>query len=304
MISESIARTLASEAGESLFRFLREVFYIEKAKGSFLLDPDHKGYSQMVHQALDMSLLEETGPGCLKLTPIGYEVANFAKEYCNWIDEGRSLPLGMMPSMLNGKRLLDVGCSFGRHLASFSKRGTIGYGIDLQEDYLLLSRVFAQREGIKSPHIARADAIQLPFRSGEFDIVFCNLVLNYVHCVDSAISEFARVLKPGGQLVLGVETFRRIIKSLLHDQWIGNFRQIAFKLYGIMNTLVLETTGRQIKIKVQGRMHAVHSPTWPSGRWIQKKLLRHGFLPAEGKSFRDKDNAGLFKAVLRFDTLG
>jgi SAM-dependent methyltransferase len=46
-----------------------------------------------------------------------------------------------------------------------------------------------------------------PFESGYFDILICEQVLEHLNSPSAALDEIARVLKPGGFLVLGVPTF-------------------------------------------------------------------------------------------------
>ena len=112
-----------------------------------------------------------------------------------------------------GKRVLDVGCSFGRHLLGMTLHGARGVGIELQDTYLRLSRVFAAQLGIGSLAVARARAEHLPFRPASFDVVFCRNVLIYFD--DASRLAAARLLfdalNPGGFLCLGhTESMARI----------------------------------------------------------------------------------------------
>jgi SAM-dependent methyltransferase len=54
----------------------------------------------------------------------------------------------------------------------------------------------------------RADAEQLPFADGAFDLVFGHAVLHHLPGLDAALSEFARVLAPGGTLAIMGEPSR------------------------------------------------------------------------------------------------
>lgn len=286
---------LLSDECEPLLRFLRDAHYTEGNSGSFQPPEGDATACRMFQIGRKLLLLEESGPGRCRLTPLGYELGNVGKEYCNWIDAGRRLPDGVTREMLAGRRLLDVGCSFGRFLASFSGCGAAVCGIDFQENYLRLSRVIAVREGVRPPVVARARAEQLPFPDASFDIVFCRLVLNYVHDVAGTMREFARVLVPGGRLVLIVSTFGDGLKSLFRMRWIGNGRSTAWLVFALLNTMLLQITGRQCRMRVGGRIHQVHSPTYPTVGWVRRTLSRLGSSLADaGEAARSRE---LFIAV-------
>lgn len=251
-----------------------------------------------LERATHLGLLRPAG-GHLRLTDIGFEVSNVAKEYANWVDGGRKLPDGVSASLVSGQRVLDVGCSFGRQMLGFSLHGARVWGIDFQHTYLGLSRTFARQQGLPRPKVARARAERLPFGTNRFDVVFCRLVVNYVADIDATLAEFARVLTPGGTLVLIIEPLGAPVRLLLTSKWIGNARTIAFVLFGLLNTALVEVGGRQLILRRQGRLHAQHSPAWPSGRWFTRRLARRGFVPYRGRTtLRDPERPELFLGTL------
>ncbi len=128
------------------------------------------------------------------------------------------------------------------------------------------------------PRVLQADASHLPFATQSFDIVFCRLVLNYVP-VRETLGEFARVLVPGGRLVLAFGTFREGVDFLRRAKWRGNVRTVGWRVFGLLNTILLQTTGVQARLRAGGRMYAVHTPTWPTPAWMARELRRHGFVP-------------------------
>ena len=103
---------------------------------------------------------------------------------------------------LAGKRVLDVGCGQGPDLLAMSKLGAGElFGLDMAPNAVKLAgRVL---EG-KSAYLVVADALALPFRSGYFDVVNVSHMLHHHPwpLVKTIISEIARVLKPGGMLVV------------------------------------------------------------------------------------------------------
>jgi ubiquinone/menaquinone biosynthesis C-methylase UbiE len=300
--SVSVVRPLAPELTAALVndhdlgfsRFLREVYFDEQRTGSVTAH----AHSAFFGQARAFGLLDDIG-GAPRLTPLGYEVANVAKEYVHWIDGGRQLPGGVTPELLNGARVLDVGCSFGRHLLNFTLHGAAACGVDFQHNYLRLSRPFAARHGVTTLTLARAKAEHLPFRSGAFDVVFCRLVINYVSNIDATIGEFTRVLRPGGTLVLIVDPIEIPLRAVLTHKWRGNAKTMAFTLFGLVNTAVLQLTGRQIVITRAGRMHSQQSPAWPTLGWFARRLARHGFVPGNGSALALREHRGTFVGRLK-----
>lgn len=91
--------------------------------------------------------------------------------------------------------ILDVGCGDGQISRLASRLGASRVvGIDPTWNQV---RVAAERDG--GPVFARAGAAELPFADGTFDAVVACLVFEHIRDVDSAISEVARVLRPGGR---------------------------------------------------------------------------------------------------------
>ncbi len=58
-----------------------------------------------------------------------------------------------------------------------------------------------------APSLAEADATQLPFADGVFDVVMANHMLYHVPDMESAIAEMKRVLKPGGLLLTATNSY-------------------------------------------------------------------------------------------------
>lgn len=93
------------------------------------------------------------------------------------------------------EHILDVGCGTGRYFELLSaKHPNIHYsGVDFSAGML--------HKHAASGHLQQADAQQLPFKAGSFDVIMANHMLFHVADIDTAITEFRRVLKPGGVLM-------------------------------------------------------------------------------------------------------
>jgi SAM-dependent methyltransferase len=97
------------------------------------------------------------------------------------------------------KRVLDVGCASGGLSEGFVKLGARVVGIDLNPRLITLAR---ERLGSKAEFQVADIAAPLPFESGSFDVVAASLVLHYLEDWGPPLQEFARILRPGGLLVL------------------------------------------------------------------------------------------------------
>lgn len=94
-----------------------------------------------------------------------------------------------------GMRLLDVGCGKGRFARCFSDRGAQVWGLDTSAAMLASAFGFPR---------ARASARRLPFANQSFDGAFAVEVFEHLDdpSIDVAIAEMARVVRPGGRVVL------------------------------------------------------------------------------------------------------
>ncbi|MEQ8193401.1 MAG: class I SAM-dependent methyltransferase, partial [Rhodospirillales bacterium] len=96
----------------------------------------------------------------------------------------------------------DIGTGTGRMLELFASRIEAGQGIDLSRDMLAVARMNLERAGIRNCSVRQGDLYQLPFPDGSFEAVTIHQVLHYTDDPARAIAEAARVLRPGGILLL------------------------------------------------------------------------------------------------------
>ncbi len=103
---------------------------------------------------------------------------------------------------LDGLRVLDVGSGDGAFAAEAARRGAVVTGIDPDPAMRAAAAARVRALGVDL-RLDDGRAEQLPFADESFDIVFAVTVLCFVADGDAAIREMARVLRPGGRLVLG-----------------------------------------------------------------------------------------------------
>jgi ubiquinone/menaquinone biosynthesis C-methylase UbiE len=103
---------------------------------------------------------------------------------------------------LRGKRVLDVGTGDGTYAIEAAERGAIVTALDLEREMLDAAQARAASRGVEVT-LQQGRAEQLPFEDASFDVVIAVTVLCFVPDAQRAVGEMARVLVPGGRVVLG-----------------------------------------------------------------------------------------------------
>ena len=133
----------------------------------------------------------------------------FASHASNW-DALRSLHVAesevenAIGRALGGQslgRLVDIGTGTGRMIELFGPRADSAVGIDRSSEMLRLARVKLEAAGIASS-LRQGDMYALPLADGSADNIIIHQVLHYAHSPAVAIAEAARVLSPGGTLLV------------------------------------------------------------------------------------------------------
>lgn len=137
-------------------------------------------------------------------------VAGMARAYAGW----RASTLGRITDRLEdallldllgdvaGRAVLDLGCGDGALAVRLAAAGAQVVGLDADPAMLLAAAARAADAGV-NVHLATGRAEALPFATGRFDLVVAVTVLCFVPDADTAFREMARVLRPGGAVVIG-----------------------------------------------------------------------------------------------------
>jgi SAM-dependent methyltransferase len=93
---------------------------------------------------------------------------------------------------------LDAGCGTGSVAFALAPHVAEVVGVDTRADYLEAGRASAPA----NVRLLEGDVMELPFGYAEFDLTCCHRVLHHVRLPALAVSELARVTRPGGKLFI------------------------------------------------------------------------------------------------------
>lgn len=98
--------------------------------------------------------------------------------------------------------MLDIGTGTGRMLSILGPRVERGIGIDRSREMLAVARANLEGAGLANCTVRLGDMYGINAEEGTFDLVTVHLVLHYADQPGRAIAEAARVLAPGGRLLI------------------------------------------------------------------------------------------------------
>ncbi len=142
---------------------------------------------------------------------------SFRRQGADW-DEARALALpveaierAVLAAVGDAPgRLLDVGTGTGRLLELLAPRVERGLGVDASRAMLAYARSRLSRPDLAHCAVRQADMYRLPIADATFDTAVLQMVLHYAEDPQAALAEAARVLRPGGRLV--------VVDLLRHEQ--------------------------------------------------------------------------------------
>jgi SAM-dependent methyltransferase len=140
----------------------------------------------------------------------------------------------LLPSRLDGARVLDVGCGTGRYFLFFAQLGA-AYRVGVDVGSNLLAACHHRNPGVG---LAKASAVSLPFADESFDVVMSMGVIEHFPDPAPMLDELVRVIRPGGQLILETPNAANLVfslykivnaKKLTWERWLGpwNLRQMV-----------------------------------------------------------------------------
>jgi len=197
-----------------------------------------------------------------------------AEETQWWYAGMRAISMALLSPALAARpesaRILDAGCGTGHNLRHLSRFGR-AVGVDLSDDALRFCRA-------RGAAAAKASLLALPFPDATFDGVTSFDVLYHRWVADdrAAVAELARVLRPGGVLLVRVPALRVLWGA--HDEAVHSRHRYT---RGEVKTLLREA-GLEVVRASYG--NTLLFPLLAARRTLDRITGRHGsdvaFLPA------------------------
>jgi ArsR family transcriptional regulator len=99
-------------------------------------------------------------------------------------------------------RLVDIGTGTGRMIELFARAAEQALGIDRSPEMLRLARAKLAEAGLGAVELRQGDMYSLPLKAESADTVIIHQVLHYAQNPAAAVAEAARLLGPGGRLLI------------------------------------------------------------------------------------------------------
>ena len=127
-------------------------------------------------------------------TVFGEMADQFREDFLNYIDP-------VTPEFFIGKRGLDAGCGFGRHLYHASRFGAKMVGLDFSRSIFRAKDIMG---GLDTVRLVQGDLQRPPFRPQSFDFIHSIGVLHHLPGPEAGFRSLLPLLRPGGAIFIWV----------------------------------------------------------------------------------------------------
>lgn len=219
------------------------------------------------------------------MKPVEYRRMFEAEERQWWYAGQRAVALALLEPWARERRLLllDAGCGTGFNLVALARFGPT-LGIDLSEEAIS----FCRERGVRA---VRGSVLRLPFRAEAFEAVtsFDVIYHDWVGDDRAAVAEMARVLRPGGALLVRVPALELLRGA--HDAEVLTRRRYTL---GELRALV---AGCGLRVQRSTYCNSLLFPLLLARRTLDRLLGRHG----SDVGFLPPPLEGLFRRVMELE---
>jgi len=184
----------------------------------------------------------------------------YASPWGRWVGQRERDAVAALVPPVAGLRLLEGGCGTGYFTEPLAAAGASLVGLDRSAAMLTLAREKLHQHR-RTVRWVQGDLCRLPFPAASFDGVISLLALDFIADRQAALEESARVLRPGGFVLLAVLN-RSSLWTLKRRLWArfksSGWRQVDFLSAGDL-TRLLDQTG---VFQDYQWARAVYAPPW------------------------------------------
>jgi SAM-dependent methyltransferase len=138
-----------------------------------------------------------------------------------WVtDQERIRRLVAAARLTGSERVLDIATGPGYIAEAFAGAAREAVGVDLTDAMLLIARQRTKEHGVSNVSFRAADAQNLPFENGAFDVVVCRLALHHLLKPQEVLGEMARVCRARGTIVVeDIYASEHPERAAYQDRW-------------------------------------------------------------------------------------
>lgn len=205
---------------------------------------------------------------------------------------------------LRGRRVLDVGCGRGELVIQSAMRGAEAWGIDYAQAAVRIAEEALAAIGDASlrdqMHLAQMDVKALEFTDGFFDRVFMLDVVEHLYPDElaEAFRELARVIRPGGLLILHTSP-NKVFETKVYPHWSRRVNQAALRISrllgysdGLFNATMLPTSREFPHDAYERQMHINEQ----SLGGLRRNVQAHGFNVTRAEFWEPPSKRGYFSS--------
>ncbi len=190
---------------------------------------------------------------------------------------------------LSDKRVLEIGVGNGIDAIEMMKHGAIYTGLDITKNHLDLTRQYVELEGLSSKveDLRHGDLLSTEL-SGKFDVIYSFGVLHHISHERDYLERLRTLLKPDGELRIGVYSKYSFFNAYLFATWIVRNRMKNSFDDWRSHVAELSQLGTPVTIKIRSRaeVEKLLSSAGFSVKRYEKRGFVQNYLPVVGKSLK------------------